>query len=250
MMPNIFDLVDDIHFPSSLLHNNSSDDHILETYRFKEFYFFYIYPSVLFVGALQSLVCTVVLAQKELRSSGPFFQYSLVNSVDSTLGTFLAAFLFLVNCGSLCSTSYTFASQLYKVVAVYFFVSSLYFHSSLIQLAISVHLYFTLIQKCKRLTEIAPVKVIAVISLISALYGFFFASSFRISSVTNNGQKSYYAHFNTHDKIHVYISIFLVAITNQVVLVFLIIVNGLILEEVRKVMNNNINYFRVRLNQF
>lgn len=235
-MPNIIDLVDDIYFPSTFIHN-SSNNHTIEVYQFREFYFFYVYPVILFFAAFQSLICTIVLAQKELRSSGPFFQYSLVNAINSTVGTFLAAFLFLINCGSLCDTSYTYASELYKILAVYFLVSSLYFQNSLIQIAISCHLYFNLIQKWKRFTELSPTRVVLASSFFSILYGLFFASSFRISSVwtSDMDDELFYAHFNPNDKIHVYISIFLVAISNQVVLIILVVINALVFDQVRQV---------------
>lgn len=236
-MPNLFDLVDDIYLPSTITYNSTNNT--LVVYRFTEFYFYYIYPVFFFFAAIQSLVCTILLAQKEMRSSGPIFQYSLVNSIDSTLGTFLAAFLFLVNCGSLCPTSYTFASEFYKIIAVYFLVTSLYFHSSLVQIVISLHLYFTLVQKCKRFTSMPPVKVVVVIYAASCLYGLYFATCFRILAVSPPGPDappSFYAHFNSEDKIHGYIAIFMIAASNQLVLVVLVVVNALIFHAVRQAM--------------
>lgn len=235
-MPNLFDLVDDIYLPSTLTNNLTTKT--LVVYPFREFYFFYIYPAFLFLAAFQSLICTIVLAQKELRSSGPIFQYSLVNSIDSAVGSFLAAFLFLINCGSLCSTSYTLASELYKIIFVYFAVTALYFHSSLIQIVISCHLYFTLEQKFKSFTNIQPIKLVVSIYMICVLYGLFFASCFRIASVstTPDGKLYFYAHFNGHDKIHGYVAIFMVAFTSQITLVVLVVLNALILIAVQKAM--------------
>lgn len=250
-MPTIFDLVDEIYLPSTITHNSTTNN-TLVVYPFREFFFFYVYPVCLFFATAQSLVCTIVLAQRELRSSGPIFHYSLVNSIDATLGTFIAAFLFLVNCGSLCSTSYTYASEIYKIFAVYFIVTALYFHSSVVQIVISLHLYFTLVQKFRRFTTLKPVKVVIVIYIVSCLYGLFFATCFRILSVPprdspseyvearrevdHTSDVSYYAHFDSRERIHGYMAIFMVAISNQLVLIILVVVNGLILHAVRQAM--------------
>lgn len=254
-MPTIFDLVDEIYLPSTITHNSTTNN-TLVVYPFREFFFFYVYPVCLFFATAQSLVCTIVLGQRELRSSGPIFHYSLVNSIDATLGTFIAAFLFLVNCGSLCSTSYTYASEIYKIFAVYFLVTALYFHSSIVQIVISLHLYFTLVQKFRRFTTLKPVKVVLVIYIVSCLYGLFFATCFRILSVPpsdsseyveargrihevdHTSDVSYYAHFDSRERIHGYMAIFMVAISNQLVLIILVGVNGLILHAVRQAMRN------------
>lgn len=240
-MPDILDLIDEIYFPH--IYNYTMNNRTVQIYKFRDFYFYYIYPFVIFFGFAQSLICSIVLAQKELRSGGLFFQYSLVNAVNATIGAFFAAFVFLANCGALCPTAYLFPVQLYKLVIICFLITTLYFHSSLVQIVISLNLYFTLVHKCKRIQNLSMLRVIFGISFISISYGIFYALSFTISSVVLPPSETeyFYTHLNTARRIHAYISIFMALIFNQMFLVVLVIINVLILIEMRRIMKKKEN---------
>lgn len=124
-----------------------------------EYYYHYIHPVASIYAALMSLICTIIFAQKELRTGGPFFQYSLVNSAGSLVGMLLLSMMFLTRCGQLCPESSTFWAQEYEIYAFYLVANSLYFSGSIIQISISIQLYFSVTQKLKRLNSVAPVKV-------------------------------------------------------------------------------------------
>lgn len=217
----------------------------LDENKFKDVFYHYIFPLVSFIGCVQNILCAIVLSQKELRSAGAFFQYSLVNSINSALVTFLLFFMFLTNCGHICETSYSYISQLYNIIAILFIVSSLYCFSSLIQIAISFNLYFILLQKCKRLNTVSPSLVMIISFLFSNIYGILFAISFRITpstmiTINKYNQKyvetTYHIHLNFHNKVLSFASMFIVIILNNVFLIILIVVNVLILYESRKLM--------------
>lgn len=50
------------------------------------YYYFYVHPFATWLATLTNFMCVVVFAQKELLSKGPFFQYSLVNSLGAGIG--------------------------------------------------------------------------------------------------------------------------------------------------------------------
>lgn len=147
----------------------ANETYILGQTKYKDFFFMFIYPVFSFFGSFQNLVCTIVLW--ELRKEGAFFQYSFVNSINSSVVTFLSVFLCLTNCGQLCVTSFTYLSQLYNVFAILFLTSTLHFFNSLIQLAISFNLYLVIVQKFRRLNAISPTYIMVVKLLISIIYG-------------------------------------------------------------------------------
>lgn len=128
------------------------------------YYYFYVHPVLCVVSALLNLVNTIVLGSKKMRSSGPFFQYSLVNSAGATVTFILLMFLFLTKCGgSVCSISPSYWSQVYTIYAIYYVAYVYYAGSAFVQIAIGVQLYLSIKQKLKWLSAIAPYKICAVI---------------------------------------------------------------------------------------
>ena len=111
------------------------------------YYYFYLHPVLIFLAFLSNSVCVVVFAQRELRTAGPFFQYSLVNSIVSAAGTVLAGGMSFSRCGPLCNQAYSYESQVVELYSVMFLCNSTYFASSLIQIAISFQLYLSITQK-------------------------------------------------------------------------------------------------------
>lgn len=124
------------------------------------YYYYYIHPIMSFTASGLSLICTIVLACKELRSSGPFFKYSLVNSASASISTFVFAFLFLNKCGgSVCSLSESYWVQFYQIYGIYLFCSTNYFAGAIIQIAIGVQLYLSIKRRFKSLSNVSPYKV-------------------------------------------------------------------------------------------
>lgn len=111
------------------------------------YYYVYAHPVVMFLAILTNILSAVVFAQKELLYSGPFFQYSLVNSLGAATGMLLLFMYCITRCGPLCSQSYTYWSQFYEHYITIYVGNSLYFGGSLIQIAISCQLYLSITQK-------------------------------------------------------------------------------------------------------
>lgn len=111
------------------------------------YYYFFIHPVATLAGSALNIVNSVVFSQKNLRTSGPFFQYSLVNSIGATFALAVFSLFFLTRCGDFCSYANTYWSQLYELYGGLFFTNSLYFAGSLFQIAISFQLYFSVTQK-------------------------------------------------------------------------------------------------------
>lgn len=123
-------------------------------------YYYYVHPILAYFTSFQNLLCTIVLASRELRSSGPFFKYSLINSAGAVLAFFLLSFLFLTKCGgSVCSISPTYWSQAYTIYAIYYVAYVYYITSALIQIASGVQIYLSIRQQLKWLSNISPYKV-------------------------------------------------------------------------------------------
>lgn len=111
------------------------------------YYYFYVHPFVTCLSVISNTICAIVFAQRELLSYGPVFQYSLVNSIVAVLGMAIAMGLCLSRCGPLCRHAYSYESQVFELYGVMFACNSLYFASSLIQIAISSHIYLSITQK-------------------------------------------------------------------------------------------------------
>ena len=111
------------------------------------YYYFFIHPVATLTGSFMNIICTIVFAQKRLHNSGPFFQYSLVNSIAAALALALFSVYCLTRCGPFCGQAYTYWSQMYELYVGLFFDNSLYFAGSLIQISISFQLYFSITQR-------------------------------------------------------------------------------------------------------
>lgn len=111
------------------------------------YFYYYVHPFATLLAAFVNIICAIVFAQKDLLQSGPFFQYSLVNSLGAATGMLLLFGFTFTRCGPLCSIGYTYETQAYEVYAVIYAGNSLYFGGSLIQIAISVQLYLVITQK-------------------------------------------------------------------------------------------------------
>lgn len=122
-------------------------------------YYYYVHPVISIFAIFLCIISTVVLATKELRTSGAFFQYSLINSVGSIIGTFILIFLFFTRCGgSPCSISTSYLPQIYlNYIAIYVY-TNYYVISGVIQIAIGFQLYFTIKQKYRSFTLLSPYK--------------------------------------------------------------------------------------------
>lgn len=128
------------------------------------YYYTYAHPILASVSMIFCVVCTIVLASKELRTGGAFFQYSLVNSIDTVIGSFILIFLFLTRCGgSPCSISTSYLSQIYTNYIVAYVYLDVYLISGLIQIAIGLQLYFSIKRKYSSFTNFSPYKLCVII---------------------------------------------------------------------------------------
>jgi hypothetical protein len=208
--------------------------------QFEDYFFFYVHPAVMLFATILNVICSIVLAQKELRTSSAFFQYSLVNSVNSALGSFLAAFLFIVECGQLCTLwSGSYVGQMYKLIAVAFLVSTLYFFTSLIQLIISLHLYFKMKQQLNIISKGFSFTLTLSMLIISISYGALFASRFRVLRVLHEDAHGYSYEMHLKDELHKnsinFILVLILTLLNQIIFVVLVLINWLILIEIRRI---------------
>lgn len=127
------------------------------------YYFYYVHPVIYFISGILGMLNSIVLANKELRKSGPFFQYSLVNSIGSTLASFLLGFLFLTNCNLLCPTSTTYLAQLFIIYCSHFLGGGYYLASGFIQIALGFQMYLAIKKSFPRLSNLNPYLVCLII---------------------------------------------------------------------------------------
>ena len=131
---------------SSILINFSNYTGNVENF-YTHYYYFYLHPVLTMISFVSNSVCAVVFAQRELRTAGPFFQYSLVNSIISATGMIVATGMSFSRCGFKCNWSNSYESQVYELYGVMLLCNSTFFASSLIQIAISFQLYSSITQK-------------------------------------------------------------------------------------------------------
>lgn len=130
--------------PSFFIFSNYSNS--IDNYN-TEYYYLYVHPVACLSAAFMSLTCVIVFAQKDLLSLGPFYQYSLTNSIGSSIAMFLLAGYAFSRCNSLCNVSKSLQSQLFELYGIFYMCNAMYFYGSLIQIAISVQLYLSVTQK-------------------------------------------------------------------------------------------------------
>lgn len=212
------------------------------------YYYYYVHPTFVLLAGVICILCSYILAQRELRTSGPFFQYAAVNSFTAGLASPCLAMYFLTRCGSLCTTSPTYWSQVYEIYGIYFFTSSVFFSTSLVQIAISFQLYLSVTQKFKRLNSISPKYVMLVLFFVSFGLGATIPFAFLVRKETyvviENGMQTiielYRNRIDPTSIVLVYISYTVVIFSNYIFLIILIIVNVLIFIELRKLMAKKI----------
>lgn len=208
------------------------------------FYYYYIHPEFVLGAGLICFLCSYILGQHELRTSGPFFQYAAVNSFAAGIGSPTLAMYFITRCGSLCSSSSTYWSQVYEIYGVYFFTSSIFFSTSLVQIAISFQLYLSVTQKLKHLNSISPKYVMFALFLVSFGLGATIPFAFLVHKETyvviEKGMQTviqvWRNRIDPTNMILVYISYTVVIFSNYIFLVILVVVNVLIFIELRKIM--------------
>lgn len=209
-------------------------------------YYYYVLPVIAFIATSQNLICVITLAQKELRNSSAFFKYSLVNSIISTITTLLSGFLFLIKCGSLCSTSQTYAGIVYEKYVSYLLIPFTLMFSSLLHLAISFDLYFVLIQKSSIFTRASPYKVSFCVFIMCQFYTIVFSLGYEVSyqltntTSTNNQTVSivyYFISLRNQNQIFAFCRTFLLSIVNFGSMIMLLVLNILVLKEIRKLID-------------
>lgn len=139
--------------------SNLSTNHTFPNDFGVSYYYYYFHPIISFISTFLSLMSSIVLSDRELRSSSPFFKYSMINSIGYTVYSFLVAFLFLTNCRLLCETSTMYLSQAFTIYAIYFIAGGIYTASGLIQIAIGFQLYFTIKDKDSKKSHVGPYKI-------------------------------------------------------------------------------------------
>ena len=213
-----------------------------------EYYYRYVHPFAVCTAAFMNIICAVVFAQKDLLSLGPFYQYSLANSIGSPIGMLLLVAYTFSRCNSLCTEDFTSGAQLLELYGIIYACNALYFFGSLIQIAISFQLYFSVSQRFKRLSSISPVKVILVFLVLGFAFGISIIFSFKIVTIEfltiSNGKSTwdsvYAIYLDQSNSLIVYVSFFFIIFSNKIFLIILVVVNVLLYVELRKIMNKKI----------
>lgn len=135
------------------MEDNKSNDTKFNNYTKLEdfntkYYYMYVHPVATWTAALVNICCAIVFGQKDLRKSGvAFFQYSLLNSLGAAVGMILLSGFTVSRCGDLCSISYLHETQAYQFYAIFYMGNAFFFGGSLVQITISVQIYFTITKK-------------------------------------------------------------------------------------------------------
>lgn len=207
------------------------------------YYYAYVHHIATFAAAFMNIICGIVFFQRELLTSGPFFQYSLLNSFGSATGMLLLVSYSFIRCGPLCHQGSNYLAAIVEL-AVMYIGNFLYFGGSLVQIAISFQLYLSITQKFKKLNSVAPIKIMGVFTLISIIMGLSILFAFKINQLkyltisngTAHWEISYQVLLDRSNLYLVAFAIFFVVISNKIFLVVLIIVNILLYVELRKIM--------------
>lgn len=220
------------------------------------YYYYYVHPTFVLFAMVIGILCTYILAQKELRTSGAFFQYAAVNSGSSAIAAPFLAMYFVTRCGSLCKTSETFWAQIYEIYGIYFFTSSVFFSTSLVQIAISFQLYFSVTNKFKKLNSVPPKYVMLVLFLVSFGLGAAIPFAFQVQEETyviiQNGVETVYTvwrnRIDPSNMVLVYITYTVIIFSNWIFLIILIVVNIMIFVELRKLMAKKLKLIKKKTN--
>jgi hypothetical protein len=123
-----------------------------------ECFFFYVNPILFASASLINMLSCFIVARIRKNNKKSLFTYLLTSNVINSIGCFGSVFWFLSLCGSLCRTSTE-----YWIVWSRIFINYLglfaYNWSMFNQISISFSVYFSLIEKFKRIYEVSPCKV-------------------------------------------------------------------------------------------
>jgi hypothetical protein len=206
------------------------------------YFYYYVNPFFAFFGSLQGLLITWVLAQKTIRSSQPFFQYSLLNSALIGLTTFILGLVLFSRCDNLCSSSNTFWAETFEKYGLVFISQSLQFSASLIQISASTQLYLSVSKRMKKIHLVSPKKVMIIILLVSFLLGLSLLFVTNVNNVTcinsaSNAISYYYRTYNTSNTLLTAIATFILVVSNYIFVMIMVLVNILLYVELRRIMN-------------
>lgn len=210
------------------------------------YYYAYVHPIIELYGIFNGIIATLVLAQKEVRSSGPFFHYELIFTLQSLIGTIMTLPLTLTKCGYLCSTSNQLWARNYEKLTSFFIGQAILVADGLIQVSITFQIYFTLSPRFFRLSQVSPLRVIAVIDLIGILCGLSVYFVTNINSYTcfipNELVQTtiYYISIASNSLILLLVAQFVLLVANYTILIVLVVMNLLLYNELRKFMNRKI----------
>lgn len=206
------------------------------------YFYYYVNPFFAFFGSLQGLLTTWVLAQKTIRSSQPFFQYSLLNSALIGLTTFILGFVLFSRCDTLCTSSNTFWAETLEKYGLIFISQSLQFSASLIQISASTQLYLSVSKRMKKLRLVSPKKIMIIILLVSFLLGLSLLFVTNVNNLTclnssSNAISYYYRTYNTSNTFLTAIATFILVVSNYIFVIIMVVVNVLLYVELRRIMN-------------
>ena len=127
-------------------------------------YYSYIHPLAAFISTLISLICTIVLRNKDLRRYDSFFCFTLVNSAATTVNSFLNIFMLVNKCElPICSVSSKYWEDIYKIFSIYYITNVYYFGNSVVQIVIEINAYLLICGKVNWLNKFSPFKICAFI---------------------------------------------------------------------------------------
>ncbi|EPS60364.1 hypothetical protein M569_14439 [Genlisea aurea] len=127
------------------------------------YYYVYVHPVISLVAILIGLVCSIVLASKEMRTKAPFFRYWLVNSAGVTFALVVLIPLFAIKCNTLCSFVGEYWIQVYLAYIINYVLFSIYDSAAVILIIVQINMYFSIKNISNIITNANPYLVCAII---------------------------------------------------------------------------------------
>lgn len=220
------------------------------------YYYTYMHPFVELFGILNGITSVLIISQKEVRKSGPFFQYELLFTIQSLLGTIITTGLTLTQCGPLCSFSTQYLSRVYEKYILLFVGQIILLADSLIQVSLSIQIYFSMKQSLIALSKLSPIKCTLATNLLCILLGSSILyvvdiKSYKCYLANSSGVQTVYYYLNSNDDglVLKHMAKFVLIIANCICLMILVIVNCLLYRRLRKILNRKIALLGLNLNK-
>ena len=121
----------------SIVHN--STDYL--SFRITDIGNTFILPPICILGVLMNLLNVIVLLQPDLKDA--IFSFMLINSIADFLFLFICSFTFIIRCGVLCNSGYTYESKFFELYIYLFVGNSILLFSTLLDIVVSLNRLFS-----------------------------------------------------------------------------------------------------------